>query len=61
MPELEARGAIASSGTLEVVLPEWTPKALSGSHGTYLTRDFLTEPLSDALQRLEREETGPQC
>ncbi|STS82917.1 LysR family transcriptional regulator [Klebsiella pneumoniae] len=59
LPELEARGAIAS-GTLEVVLPEWTPKALS-VYGIYLSRDYQPDGLPlflDALQRRLGEETG---
>lgn len=52
LPELEARGAIAS-GALEVVLPDWTPKALS-VYGIYLSRDYQPDGLPlflDALQR----------
>lgn len=59
LPELEARSAIAS-GTLEVVLPEWTPKALS-VYGIYLSRDYQPDGLPlflDALQRRLGEETG---
>ena len=59
LPELEARGAI-DSGTLEVVLPEWTPKALS-VYGIYLSRDYQPDGLPlflDALQRRLGEETG---
>jgi DNA-binding transcriptional LysR family regulator len=51
-PELEARSAIAS-GALEVVLPDWTPKALS-VYGIYLSRDYQPDGLPlflDALQR----------
>jgi DNA-binding transcriptional LysR family regulator len=52
LPELEARSAIAS-GALEVVLPDWTPKALS-VYGIYLSRDYQPDGLPlflDALQR----------
>ncbi|HCC7920807.1 TPA: LysR family transcriptional regulator, partial [Klebsiella pneumoniae] len=59
LPELESRGAI-DSGTLEVVLPEWTPKALS-VYGIYLSRDYQPDGLPlflDALQRRLGEETG---
>ncbi|UMX65831.1 LysR substrate-binding domain-containing protein [Klebsiella pneumoniae] len=59
LPELEAGGAI-DSGTLEVVLPEWTPKALS-VYGIYLSRDYQPDGLPlflDALQRRLGEETG---
>ena len=59
LPELEARGSI-DSGTLEVVLPEWTPKALS-VYGIYLSRDYQPDGLPlflDALQRRLGEETG---
>ncbi|MEW3981029.1 LysR family transcriptional regulator [Klebsiella pneumoniae] len=48
------------SGTLEVVLPEWTPKALS-VYGIYLSRDYQPDGLPlflDALQRRLGEETG---
>ncbi|EMC8844519.1 substrate binding domain-containing protein, partial [Klebsiella variicola] len=52
LPELEARSALAS-GALEVVLPDWTPKALS-VYGIYLSRDYQPDGLPlflDALQR----------
>ena len=52
LPELEARSAIAS-GALEVVLPDWTPKALS-VYAIYLSRDYQPDGLPlflDALQR----------
>lgn len=42
LPELEARGAIAS-GTLEVVLPEWTPKALSVTASIFPATTNLTD------------------